>query len=149
MRLILMRHAEAAPGHPDFKRQLTAFGLRSIAARPNSLKVELQSVDQAFVSPYLRTAQTFERLDLDISPIVSDLLVPESTPDRVCALLQNVPLDSTLLLVTHMPLVGWLSGYLTEGPGSYGKRFMPAQVEVLEMEYPAAGMAHLVANFAL
>lgn len=149
MRLILMRHAEAAPGFPDFKRQLTAYGLASLSAVPKALRVELQQVDQAFVSPYIRTQQTFDRLELDVEPIPSDRLIPESTPDQVCALLQTLPLDSTLLLVTHMPLVGWLSGYLTEGAGHYGQGFMPAQIEVLEMDYPAAAMAKSVANYGL
>lgn len=149
MRLIIMRHAEAAPGFPDEQRQLTAYGLSTLAKAPLELRAELQSVDQVFISPYLRTRQTFDRLETGLEPQVSAVLVPESNPEAVCALLQTLPDQSTVFLVTHMPLVGWLSGYLQEGAGSYGSGFAPAQVEVLEMEYPAAGMATRATGFNL
>jgi len=149
MRLILMRHAEAAPGSPDRQRQLTACGLSTLAAAPLALRAELQQVDTAFISPYLRTRQTFDRLETGLQPIISELLTPESDPLSVCGLLQTLPSESTVFLVTHMPLVGWLSGYLTEGPSAYGSSFSPAQVEILEMDYPAAGLATSVGGFVL
>ena len=149
MRLIIMRHAEAGPGMPDETRQLTAYGLSTLANAPLELRAELQQVTQVFVSPYLRTRQTFERLETGLEFQTSPVLVPESNPEQVCALLQTLPEASTVFLVTHMPLVGWLSGYLQEGAGSYGSNFAPAQVEVLEMDYPAAGLATKVAGFNL
>lgn len=149
MRLLLMRHAEAAPGYPDEQRQLTAFGLSTLANAPLALRAELQQVDRVFVSPYRRTRQTFERLETGIEYTLSEALTPDSTPSKVCALLQALPLDSTVLLVTHMPLVGWLSGYLQEGANSVGYGFSPAQVELLEMDVPAAGLAQRVAGFQL
>ncbi|HSG02521.1 MAG TPA: phosphohistidine phosphatase SixA [Marinobacterium sp.] len=149
MRLILMRHAEAAAGFPDEQRQLTAYGLSTLANAPADLRRELMAVDQVFISPYLRTRQTFERLQTGLEYQINTVLVPESNPERVCELLQTIPEQSTLLLVTHMPLVGWLSGYLQEGAGSYGSSFAPAEVEILEMDYPAAGMATRVGGFSL
>ena len=149
MRLIIMRHAEAAPGFPDEQRQLTAYGLNSLANAPLQLRAELQQVDYVFVSPYLRTRQTFERLETGQSFKVSESLTPDSDPEQVCALLQTLPLESTVFLVTHMPLVGWLSGFLQEGPLTLGSSFYPAQVEVLEMDVPAAGLAKRVAGYEL
>lgn len=149
MRLIIMRHAEAAPGFVDEQRQLTAYGLSSLANAPLQLRAELQQVDQVFISPYLRTRQTFERLETGLSSKVSESLTPDSDPEQVCALLQTLPLESTVFLVTHMPLVGWLSGYLQEGHLTLGSRFYPAQVEVLEMDVPAAGLAKRVAGYEL
>ncbi len=149
MRLIIMRHAEAAPGFPDEQRQLTAYGLSSLSSAPLQLRAELQQVDQVFVSPYRRTRQTFDRLETGLSFKVSESLTPDSDPEQVCALLQTLPLDSTVFLVTHMPLVGWLSGYLQEGPATLGSSFHPAQVEVLEMDVPAAGLAKRVAGYEL
>jgi len=149
MRLILMRHAEAAPGYPDMQRQLTPYGLSTLADLPLALRAELQQVDRAYISPYLRTRQTFERLETGLESTLSDALVPESNPAEVCKLLQTLPESTTVLLVTHMPLVGWLSGYLQAGAGSPGFSFMPAQVEVLELDYPAAGLASRVGGFDL
>lgn len=149
MRLILMRHAEAAPGFPDEQRQLTAYGLRTLANAPVQLRVELEQVDHVFISPYLRTRQTFDRLETGLSFQISKWLTPHSNPEQVCAFLQTLPLESRVFLVTHMPLVGWLSGYLQQGPSAYGSGFAPAQVEVLTLEYPAAGMATKVSDFYL
>ena len=149
MRLIIMRHAEAAPGFPDVQRQLTAYGLRTLGNAPLQLRAELQQVDHVFVSPYLRTRQTFERLETGLSFQLSERLTPDSEPEQVCELLQTLPLDCTVFLVTHMPLVGWLSGYLQEGPLTLGSSFYPAQVEILEMDVPAAGLAKRVAGYEL
>lgn len=149
MRLIIMRHAEAAPGYPDEQRQLTAYGLSTLANAPLQLRAELQQVDHVFVSPYLRTRQTFDRLQTGLTFQISESLTPDSNPEQVCALLQTLPLESTVLLVTHMPLVGWLSGYLQDGPQTYGSSFYPAEVEVLEMDVPAAGLAKRVDGFRL
>ena len=149
MRLIIMRHAEAAPGFPDEQRQLTAYGLSSLANAPLQLRAELQQVEHVFVSPYLRTRQTFDRLETGLSFKISESLTPDSDPEQVCTLLHTLPLESTVFLVTHMPLVGWLSSYLQEGPQTLGSSFYPAQVEVLEMDVPAAGLAKRVAGYEL
>jgi len=149
MRLIIMRHAEAGPGFPDVQRQLTAYGLSTLANAPLQLRAELQQVDYVFVSPYLRTRQTFEQLETGLSFQISESLTPDSEPEQVCELLQSLPADSTVFLVTHMPLVGWLSGYLQQGPLALGSSFYPAQVEILEMDVPASGLAKRVAGYEL
>lgn len=149
MRLLLMRHAEAAPGYPDMQRQLTPFGLQSLSELPKSLAVELDQLDRLFVSPYLRTRQTLEKLIPGSNYQLSDTLVPESSPEQVCELLQRLPEHSRVLLVTHMPLVGWLSAFLQEGKAAYPRGFMPAEIEVLDLEYPAAGLGRQLASFTL
>ena len=56
MRLILVRHAEAAPGQPDEQRPLTAAGLE--AARALADRIAAQSPSAVLSSPLLRARQT-------------------------------------------------------------------------------------------
>lgn len=141
MQLFLMRHAEAAPGFPDEKRQLTASGLASLSQMPQFLSEALAEVEYIFVSPYVRTRQTIENLLPGREYQVTEHLIPDASIELVAELLQSLSPTAKVLLVTHMPLVGQLSGWLKSGALGYDEPFLTAQVEQLAIDYPSAGLA--------
>jgi phosphohistidine phosphatase len=147
MRFLLMRHAEAAPGFPDESRQLTPYGEASLRNCPEGLQPYLDEVTHIFVSPFQRTQQTLAILLPNQKGTLLDLITPEGNPEAVFNYLQSLPDQSTVLLVTHMPLVGRLYSSLVEGESRFGIGFMPAQLEVIDCELPAAGLGRSIAQF--
>jgi len=145
--MLLMRHAEAAPGFPDESRRLTPYGEASLQHRPEGLKPFLDAVTHIFVSPYLRTQQTLANLVPNRECVTLELITPEGEPQAVLDYLQTLPEESSVLLVTHMPLVGRLFSLLVEGDNRFGVGFMPAQLEVIDCEFPAAGLGRSIAQF--
>lgn len=149
MRILLMRHAEATQGFPDRERPLSAYGLQSLSDIPSGLPEQLQDITDIWVSPYVRTRQTIEGLLPDSSYKTDVSLTPDSQPQQVLDRLAQCDPSACILLVTHMPLVGSLMSMLMEGPLAHGYGFDPAQIAVLECEYPAAGLAKHIATFSL
>lgn len=149
MQLFLMRHAEANPGFPDEKRQLSASGLASLSQMPQSLSEALADVEHIFVSPYVRTRQTIENLLPGREYQVTERLTPEASVELVAQLLQALSPTAKVLLVTHMPLLGKLSRWLKSGARGRDEPFMTAQVEQLELDYPSAGLATHAAFYYL
>ena len=147
MRILLMRHAEAAPGFPDESRRLTQYGETSLQNRPEGLQPFLDEVTHIFVSPYQRTQQTLANILPNRKGLLLDLITPEGEPEAVFDYLQSLPDKSTVLLVTHMPLVGRLFSSLVEGESRFGVGFMPAQLEVIDCDLPAKGLGHSIAQF--
>jgi phosphohistidine phosphatase len=79
MRLLIVRHAEAASGSPDELRPLTSEGrehARELGAR---LREEGFAADAVVSSPLLRARETAEALGLG-APEVDDRLAPGATP---------------------------------------------------------------------
>jgi phosphohistidine phosphatase len=147
MRILLMRHAEAAPGFPDESRRLTPYGETSLQNRPEGLQPFLDELTHIFVSPYQRTQQTLANLLPNREALLLDLITPEGEPEAVFNYLQSLPDESRVLLVTHMPLVGRLFSSLVEGESRFGVGFMPAQIEVVDCDLPAAGLGRSIAQF--
>lgn len=147
MRILLMRHAEAAPGYPDESRQLTPYGESSLRHRPVGLQAYLDELTHIFVSPYQRTQQTLANLLPERQGVILDLITPEGEPRAVLDYLQTLPDDSSVLLVTHMPLVGRLFSSLVEGESRFGVGFIPAQLEVIDCDLPALGLGRSAAQF--
>ncbi|MDI5934842.1 phosphohistidine phosphatase SixA [Halomonas kalidii] len=147
-RLLIMRHGEAAPGHPDPQRVLTERGRREaarmgdwLAGRGDLALARLRLL----VSPYARARQTAERVaaslgcEVEILPI----LTPDDSPAVVVDWLLEHEGDGPLLLVSHMPLVGALTGLLVEGRADRGHGFPTAGLAELTAEVWAAGCARL------
>jgi phosphohistidine phosphatase len=79
MRLLIVRHAEAASGSPDELRPPTSEGrehARELGAR---LREEGFAADAVVSSPLLRARETAEALGLG-APEVDDRLAPGATP---------------------------------------------------------------------
>ncbi|WP_075879104.1 phosphohistidine phosphatase SixA [Vreelandella massiliensis] len=145
--LFIMRHGEAAPGVPDSSRRLTAQGeqeaitMASWMARRQS-RGQLEAL-RVIASPYTRAQQTANAVAQALGTRVATHpgITPEDAPQAVCDWL--VAQEGDLLLVSHMPLVGALTGLLVEGRADRGFGFPTAAIAELEADVWAAGCARL------
>lgn len=146
-RLLIMRHGEAGPGAPDAERELTGRGRRE-AERMAAWLAERDDLAglRLLASPYRRARQTAaivgEALGLEAEAL--SFITPDDPPRAVADWLLAQPQGRPLLLVSHMPLVGALTGLLVEGRADRGLGFPTAAVAELEADVWAAGCARLV-----
>ena len=112
MRLLIVRHAEAAAGSPDELRRLTAAGrehARTVGAR---LREQGFVADAVVSSPLLRARETAEALGLG-EPEVDERLAPGATSfDLRDAAIGR---GETVVVVGHQPDCGKAVAALTGG----------------------------------
>ncbi|MGF1910320.1 phosphohistidine phosphatase SixA [Vibrio kasasachensis] len=120
MKIVIMRHGEAETfAQTDAERALTSFGRtasKDVAQRCTQHGVT--QFDKVLVSPYKRAKQTWQELE-DIFDAKGVVLCEDITPygdsvtvaDFLQALIEVESLDS-VLLVSHLPLVGYLTADL-------------------------------------
>lgn len=117
MKLLVLRHGEAVHHiTPDRERPLTARGKEQARAVLNRRTRELGEIDLVITSP-LRRARETAALALAVTApgarlLVSELLVPEESPETLLSFLAEQPPEHCLL-VGHQPLVGAVIGTLT------------------------------------
>lgn len=144
--LLLMRHGEASPGSPDSERELSTRGHQEAERMANWLagRSELAGL-RLLASPYRRARQTAAHIARALGVVVEplSLITPDDPPAVVLDWLQREPLAGPVMLVSHMPLVGTLSGLLVEGRGDHGLGFPTAAIAELTAEVPAVGCARL------
>jgi len=147
--LWIMRHGQAAPGSPDAARELTAAG-RAEAARmadwlAGSLDESQRRALRLVASPYRRARQTAaivaERLGVAVETL--EFITPDDPVEPVIDWLQQAADETPVLLVSHMPLVGALTGRLVEGDRRSSLPMPTAAIVALEAEVWAAGCAEL------
>jgi phosphohistidine phosphatase len=115
MRLLLVRHAEAAPGSPDELRELTPAGWE----RARELGLELAAAgtrpDAILTSPLLRARQTADELAraLGLAPEVDERLAPGAATDDVRQ--AATERGKTVLVVGHQPDLGRIAAELGGG----------------------------------
>lgn len=137
-----MRHGEAAlEAASDAVRPLTLCGRdesRQMAAWLNTKSVDIERV---LVSPYLRAEQTLatvrEALTLPEGEEVLSELTPGGNAEQVGSYLQALAMQgvSSVLIVSHLPLVGYLVAELC--PGECPPMF--ATSAVANVDLPADG----------
>jgi phosphohistidine phosphatase len=127
MRLLIVRHAEAAPGNPDALRPLTPEGREHARALGEQLRARQLVPDAVLTSPLLRARETAEALELG-PPEVDDRLAPGATAEEVQAAAAGR--GETVLVVGHQPDCGRVAAVLTGGPEP---RFPPAAYVVVEL----------------
>ena len=144
-RLLIMRHGEAAPGYPDSERILTARGHVEAERMGGWSKAQALENVRLYVSPYVRARQTAAHLAvaLGCEPQVLPIITPDDSPQAVCDWLLTEEESGNIVLVSHMPLVGALTGLLVEGRIERGVMFPTAAVAELKAELWAAGCARL------
>jgi len=126
MRLVLVRHAESAPGTPDELRTLTPEGHAQARALGERLRADGIRPDAVLTSPLLRARETAADLGFG-EPEEDDRLAPGATLDSVREAAAGR--GETVLVVGHQPDCGRIAAALTgEEP-----RFPPAGVAVLEL----------------
>jgi phosphohistidine phosphatase len=131
MRLLLVRHAEAAPGEPDDLRELTPKGERQ--ARRLGDELAAQGVQPAVIltSPLTRARQTAEALGavLGADVEIDERLAPGATPEALREAVEQR--GETVVAVGHQPDVGRIASVLGRSPSVVD--FPPAGLAVLEL----------------
>jgi phosphohistidine phosphatase len=113
MRLLIVRHAEAAPGNPDELRPLTPTGRAEARALGDRLRDEGFAPDAILSSPLLRARETARALGFG-EPEVDERLAPGATPFDVRDAAAGR--GETVLVVGHQPDCGRAVAVLTDGP---------------------------------
>jgi phosphohistidine phosphatase len=112
MRVLIVRHAEAAPGNPDELRPLTPAGREQARAVGSRLREEGFAADAVVSSPLLRARETAEELGLG-EPAVDERLAPGATPfDMRDAAAER---GETVVVVGHQPDCGRAVAVLSGG----------------------------------
>lgn len=149
MKVFVARHGEASFDAPsDHERPLTERGESVSKALVLAHLDELQQIQEIWCSHLTRAVQTAtlyaDALSLKLNR--KTFLSPEGSPSQVIRQLEKKQELKAVLLVSHQPLVGDLVGQLCGDPYS-AHPFVTSEVVVLDMDYPAAGMAEKVADF--
>jgi len=127
MRLVIVRHAEAAAGTPDELRTLTALGKEQARDLGYRLREELGTVDAVLTSPLLRARETAEALGLG-PPEPDERLAPGATADDVRDAVDGR--GETVVIVGHQPDCGRIAAALELGEEP---PFPPAGAHVIEL----------------
>jgi phosphohistidine phosphatase len=127
VRLVIVRHAEAAPGSPDELRRLTARGHEQARELGHRLRADGVAPDAVLSSPLLRAQETADALGLGKAE-TDDRLAPGASPEDVRAAVRGR--GEIVVVVAHRPdcgrVVAALGGF--EEPA-----FPPAGVAVVEL----------------
>jgi phosphohistidine phosphatase len=127
VRLVLVRHAEAAPGRPDELRTLTPEGRRQAQQLGERLRSQGIEPDALLTSPLLRARETAEALGFGTVE-AQEALAPGATEDDVRDAVAGR--GETVLIVGHQPDCGRIAAALGDGTEP---AFPPAGVVVLDL----------------
>ncbi|WP_448549177.1 phosphohistidine phosphatase SixA [Thalassotalea fusca] len=121
MQVYIMRHGQAEGFvKDDAQRALTAHGIEEVSAMAQWFRQNKHDVDLVLVSPYVRaqqTAATFcQSADISVKPETVAFVTPSGSAIDVHDYIDGVvgaEKYSSVLIVSHMPLVSYLVGELT------------------------------------
>ena len=125
MRVVIVRHAKAAPGNPDELRPLTPEGREQARALGEQLRP--LAPDAVVSSPLLRARETASALGLG-EPEIDERLAPGATPEDVRAAAEDR--GETVVVVGHQPDCGRAVAALAGGPEPAFPPAAPVVVEV-------------------
>jgi phosphohistidine phosphatase len=100
MRVVIVRHAEAAPGSPDELRPLTPAGREQARRLGDELRERGIEADAVVTSPLLRARETAAALALG-DPEVDDRLAPGAAPEDIRSVAAEH--GETVVVVGHQP----------------------------------------------
>ena len=127
MRLVLVRHAEAAPGDPDELRTLTDAGRGQARRLGEQLRADGIEPDAVLSSPLLRARETAAALGLGDSEPVEGLS-PGATADDVKAAIAGR--GETVVVVGHQPDCSRITAALR---GGAEPAFPPASAQIIDL----------------
>lgn len=141
MKLWIMRHGQAqSQAVSDSARELTDAGRKEVLTSASHLQG--RPLQRVLVSPYVRAQQTAAVvqgvLQADITQLTVDWLTPDSDPFEALRQLDALGLDE-VLLVSHQPLVGSLTGLLAHGNLQQPQPMNTASLAELDGEFVLAG----------
>jgi phosphohistidine phosphatase len=127
MKLVLVRHAEAAPGSPDELRALTPEGHEQARGLGDRLRADGIEPDAVLASPLLRARET--AADLGFGPAEPvDELGPGATVDDVRSAIAGR--GETVVVVGHQPDCSRITAALR---GGEEPPFPPAGAQIIEL----------------
>lgn len=122
MNIFVMRHGQAAPeASIDALRPLTEHGRDEVSLMAQWLAPQVSQFDLVLISPYLRAQQTWLQLSDHITAQhveTCDQLTPNCDADLAASLILaygEMPANANILVISHMPLVGYLVESLCVG----------------------------------
>jgi phosphohistidine phosphatase len=127
MKVVLVRHAEAAPGDPDELRALTPAGHEQARRLGEQLRAQGVEPDAVLTSPLLRARETAEELGFG-EPQPLEELSPGATADDVRAAV--VDRGRTIVVVGHQPDCSRITAALRGGPEP---PFPTASAQIIEL----------------
>lgn len=127
MRLVLVRHAEAAPGDPDELRTLTNEGREQARRLGERLRTDGIEPDAVLSSPLLRARETAAALGLGAPEPVEELS-PGATVDDVKAAIAGR--GGTVVVVGHQPDCSQITAALR---GGAEPPFPPAGAQIIDL----------------
>lgn len=149
MKLVLMRHANAAGGSPDIARRLDDEGRAQAKARGKDLASF--DFDGALVSAASRTKETFRLLQLDVEDVREESDLYFGSHETILLLLNSLPdTAETVLVVGHEPTISQAAaifGAESERAKEIRGGVSPSTAIVLEFE-KWNGPAEIVEIFA-
>ncbi|PIP81117.1 MAG: phosphohistidine phosphatase SixA [Gammaproteobacteria bacterium CG22_combo_CG10-13_8_21_14_all_40_8] len=150
MKVFILRHGDSEPmqiGHTDKHRKLTLHGVEQVERIAHWMQQHHHRPDLIISSPYKRTRQTAEiihrLLEIERPIEYEDCLISGCDPKESQKLIDALEIDS-VLLVSHMPLVGELTSLLA--PALLSKGFSTATIAKINYSQELAHgtvMAHL------
>ncbi|MEP6599899.1 MAG: histidine phosphatase family protein [Actinomycetota bacterium] len=133
-RLLLIRHAKAADGHPDRDRPLAPSGVAAASAIGRWLGDQQIAPDRVVVSPARRTVQTWRHAAAAGVAPVTDERIYGNTLDDLLAVIRGTPDEvSTLALVGHNPAIHALAAELDDTDDQFDGGFPTGGVAVFEV----------------
>jgi phosphohistidine phosphatase len=127
MRLVLVRHAEAAPGDPDELRALTPEGHKQARRLGERLRAEGVEPDAVLTSPLLRARETATELGFGEPQPLAEL-GPGATADDIRSAIEGR--GGTIVVVGHQPDCSRITAALR---GGAEPAFPPASAEIIEL----------------
>lgn len=151
MQVFIMRHGQAEMiAKSDQVRQLTDVGRLQVQTMAQTLVHKLDSLDFVLVSPYVRAQQTWNLVSEFLPEAGKVMTLDDLTPsgdesaivDLIDALVLEHP-SANLLVVSHLPLVGYLVDGLVPGAGapifstaSIARLCMSSPRKLIELVHP-------------
>ena len=149
MKVFILRHGEAGRAATDGGRELTANGVEQ--ALQAGLLLKPEAAQTLLYSPKTRTRQTAEQvasLCPQLSCQESLSLLPPATVEDIADVLEDLEKagSTAVILVSHIPLVAQLAGWLMNGDTSAYELpgYPPASIVALEMEQVGPAAADLL-----
>lgn len=154
MHIYIMRHGQAELIAPsDSERPLSSLGRVESKQMAAYLANNNVSFDSVLVSPYLRAQQTLEvvkslLVDENADIKISSYLTPSGNINKIVNeihALQVMGIES-LLIVSHLPFVGYLVGELVPEAGT--PAFSTSSVAHIEIDENSSAVLHSLTSVA-
>ncbi|MFW1676288.1 phosphohistidine phosphatase SixA [Pontibacter sp. JAM-7] len=142
----LMRHGEAESfAVTDAQRRLTETGRLKLERQLKQIDAELLDIDCILHSPYQRAKETAALVSAQLGILPEPSLsawTPDASPSAALDSLEAFA-DRTPLVVTHLPLVGYVTALCCEGSTQYPAVFGCGEIVRIKADWPAAGLGQL------